>query len=81
MIKVRYSSVDGFSKSRTFKTLAGARTFAWHYVGETPELGSWYAVSSDGVGKVTCTGCTLAELFPRIASWVQIAPEEQEIEP
>lgn len=68
MIKVRYSSIDGFSKSRSFKTLAGAQKFAQHYLGPTPECGSWYAVAGDGVGKITCQGCTLAELFPAIGA-------------
>lgn len=62
-IKVRYSSIDGFSKRRSFKTIKAARAFAVRYVGETPELGSTYAVSFDGIGKVTVTGCTLRELF------------------
>ena len=33
-------------------------------IGRHPELGGHYAVSGDGVGKITCDGCTLAELFP-----------------
>jgi len=63
-ITVRYSSVDGFRKTRTFKTLKGAQKFATKYVGETPEFGSYYAVSFDGVGKITVSGTTLEELFP-----------------
>lgn len=62
-ITVRYSAIDGFSKSRSFKTLAAARRFAVGYVGEHPEIGSYYAVAGDGVGKVTVRGATLAELF------------------
>jgi hypothetical protein len=62
-IAVRYSAVDGFSKSRTFKTLAGARKFAQGYVGAHPEIGLGYAVAGDGVGKVTVRGCKLAALF------------------
>lgn len=66
-ITVRYQSVDRFSKTRKFKTLTGARKFAQHWVGETPELGSFYAVSGDGVGKVTCDGCLVRDLFPKLA--------------
>jgi hypothetical protein len=64
MIKVRYSSVDRFSKTRSFKTIEGARKFAHAWVGRHPEIGSSYAVSGDGIGKVTAVGVTLAELFP-----------------
>jgi hypothetical protein len=65
-ITVRYLAVDGFSKTRRFKTLAGAQKFAQHYLGEHPEFyeRSWYAVSFDGVGRVTVEGATLADLFP-----------------
>lgn len=63
-ITVRYSAIDGYSKSRSFKTLAGACRFAHHYVGEHPDMGSGYAVSFDGVGKVTVRGASLAALFP-----------------
>ena len=69
-IKVTYRSCDGFSKSRSFKTLKGAQAFAQHYVGKHPELGSGYAVSSDGIGLVYVSGFVgdyavrLADLFP-----------------
>jgi hypothetical protein len=63
MLTVRYSAVDGAQITRKFKTPEGARKFAVRYVGETPEFGSRYAVSFDGVGKVTVEGCTVAELF------------------
>jgi hypothetical protein len=63
MITVRYSSIDHFRKTRKFKTLEGARKFATHYVGENPDMGSSYAVSFDGVGKIEVEGCSLNELF------------------
>lgn len=62
-ITVRYSSIDRFSKSRSFKTIDGARRWARYWVGNHPEIGSGYAVSGDGVGKITVRGCTLDELF------------------
>jgi hypothetical protein len=70
MIKVRYTSIDRCNTTRTFKTIEGARKFAQHWVGETPELGAQrsYAVSFDGIGKVVCTGCTLMDLFPKLAT-------------
>jgi hypothetical protein len=67
MIKVTYSSVDGFRETRSFKTLDRARVYAHHFVGETPETGRYYAVSGDGVGKVTVRGATLIDIFPKLA--------------
>jgi hypothetical protein len=66
-IKVRYSTVDGFKKARTFKTLKGARDFAHHFLGKHPDLGTSYAISSDGIGKITVQGASLADLFPAAA--------------
>lgn len=66
-IKVRYSTIDRFSKTGTFKTLAGAQRFAQKWVGKTPDLGSDYAVSMDGVGKVAVEGAPLYDLFPELA--------------
>lgn len=63
MIKVKYSSIDGGRKSRSFKSLKGARKFAQSWVGKYPEIGSTYAVSGDGVGKIEAEGVKLAELF------------------
>jgi hypothetical protein len=63
-IVVRYRSLDGCGKRRSFKTLKGAQKFAHYWIGEAPCLGSSYAVSNDGIGKITVSGCTLAELFP-----------------
>jgi hypothetical protein len=63
-ITIRFSSLDGWRQTRKFKTLRGARAYAQKWVGEHPEIGSSYAVSGDGIGKVTVVGCTLAQLFP-----------------
>ena len=63
-IVVHYSTIDHFSKRRTFATLAGARRFAQKYLGEHPEQGMSYAVSFDGVGKITVQGASLDDLFP-----------------
>jgi len=63
-IIVRYSSIDGASYTRTYTTLKGARKFAHEWIGAHPEIGTSYAVSFDGVGKITVSGATLAELFP-----------------
>lgn len=72
-ITVRYTSIDRCSKSAKYKTLEGAQKFAQKWVGKTPEI-SWqffYAVSGDGVGKVTVSGedkngkpVTIFDLFP-----------------
>ena len=62
-IRITVRAVDGFRKSRSFKTQIAARRFAVRHVGESPELGRGYAVSFDGVATVTCNGLTLRELF------------------
>lgn len=64
MITVRYSSIDGASERRTYATIKGAQKFAHHMIGAHPEIGCGYAVSDDGIGKVTVSGSTLVELFP-----------------
>lgn len=64
VIKVRYSSVDSRGgKWRSFKTLKRARIFAQHWIGKYPEIGSTYAVSGDGIGKIEVQGAKLADLF------------------
>jgi hypothetical protein len=66
-IRVRVETLDHLRKTRRFKTLEGARRFAQRWVGEAPDLGSWYAVSFDGIAKVTVSGATLADIFPKSA--------------
>lgn len=68
-IRVTYSTIDRFRKTAKFKTLKGAQKFAQKYVGAHPEISLTfgYAVSDDGVGKVTVRGCKLQELFPEPA--------------
>jgi hypothetical protein len=69
-ISVTYNSLDGYRKTRVFGSLKGARKFAQDWVGEHPEIGSTYAVSSDGIGKVQVAGdATLNDLFP-IHQWL-----------
>ena len=68
-IKVKYSSIDGYHKYATFKTLKGAQKFAQKWVGEHPDIGmgfgAGYAVSYDGIGKIEVAGdATLKDLFP-----------------
>ena len=54
-IRVRYSSIDRFSQSRSFKTVESARKYAEKWVGPNPDMSVNYnyAVSPDGMGKVT----------------------------
>jgi hypothetical protein len=64
VIKVKYSSIDSRNgKWRSFKTIRGARKFAQHWIGKHPEIGSTYAVSGDGIGKIEVQGVALADLF------------------
>ena len=62
-IQVTYTSVDHVRQARKFKTIKSARAFAEKWVGPQDAEGGSYAVSNDGVGKVTWTGCTREELF------------------
>ena len=66
MIIVRYSTVDGVDENKTFKHIGQARQYAHHWIGATPEVGRGYAVSGDGVGKITVDGATLKDLFPDV---------------
>lgn len=67
-IVLRYSAVDGTRhQPRAFDNLADASSYAVEWVGATPEVGSNYAVSWDGVGKITVgAGCQVADLFPAL---------------
>lgn len=62
-MQITYTSIDGARKARSFKTVAAARKFALDYVGPQDAEGGHYAVSNDGVGKVTWSGVSRAELF------------------
>jgi hypothetical protein len=53
VIKVHYSTIDRYSESRRFKTLKGARAYVAKRLGTSYDAGIAYAVSYDGVGKVT----------------------------
>jgi hypothetical protein len=63
MLTVTYQSIDGAHVRRRFASLKGARAFAVKWVGASPDLGSHYAISDDGVGKITVVGCSLEDLF------------------
>jgi hypothetical protein len=63
VIKVRYSSVDGCKRNATFGTLARAQAWAQEWIGKG-NVGTNYAVSNDGIGKIECEGCRIEELFP-----------------
>jgi hypothetical protein len=64
LITVRYFSIDRYRETRHYRTLKGAQRYAHHWIGAHPEIGQGYAISGDGVGRITCKGCTLRELFP-----------------
>ena len=63
MIKLHFKTLDGIRKTKKFKTLAGAQKATWDWVGKDAEIGTGYAISTDGVVRVSADGCTLAELF------------------
>jgi hypothetical protein len=57
-IKIYYSTIDRFSESRKYRSLAGATRYAHRRVGPNAEISSTfgYAVSEDGIGKITVSG-------------------------
>lgn len=93
-ITVRYQSIDGASKIKTFGTLAGVRRYVEKMIGKGAEFNSsgMYAVSDDGIGKVTLvevlnndTGrkldCLRAVMVEPVASgpfevWVDVINED-----
>jgi len=64
MFSLLYTSIDGVEISHECDNLDEARAFAHKWVGRHPEMGSFYAISGDGVGKIECFGCPLEDLFP-----------------
>lgn len=62
-IKLRFSTLDGIRKTKAFKSLKGARKAAHAWIGADADVGGHYAVSTDGVVKLTVEGCTLADIF------------------
>lgn len=54
-ITVRYQSIDGVNQRKTFNTIPGVRKYVDKMIGADAEYGGggMYAVSSDGIGKVT----------------------------
>lgn len=66
MIKVLYQASDGYRLTKKYKTLRGAQRFAQKWVGSTPELGTGYAASFDGIGTIRVQGASLSDLFPEV---------------
>lgn len=63
VIRIRYSTIDHFSETRTFKTLKGARRYAKRRMGTMFDIGSGYAVDMFGTGKITVSGTDLYTLL------------------
>jgi hypothetical protein len=63
-ITIKYAAIDGYRETRHFKTLIGAQRYANKMLG-IPEFGNHYAISGDGIGKITAT-VDLRELFPNV---------------
>jgi len=62
---LKYESIDGVHKHRTFKTKKGALKFINDWVGESREISDAfnYVVSHDGVGKVIGKNCRIRDLL------------------
>ena len=64
-IVVRYRTIERDEERHCFTTLDAARQYAWRMIGRYPEMTGNYAISDDGAGKITVSGCALADLFPQ----------------
>lgn len=62
-IVIRVESVDGYKSRRKFKTLAGARKYAKHVLGDVFDVGDSYAVSMCGTVTLRVEGCSLNDLL------------------
>lgn len=62
-IRIIYKSIDDFKEIKNFTSLKKAQEYAKEWIGNFPEIGSDYAISEDGIGKIYCEGCTLKVLF------------------
>ena len=65
-ITVSYRTCDRYGESRSFATLAGARSYAIRKIGPHPEIGTSYAVSPCGTAVIRVKGTTLESLFPPV---------------
>jgi hypothetical protein len=67
MIQLHYSSADDMQgEIKKFPTVEAAGVWARKMLGDHPEVGPGYAVSGDGIAKVSVlsAGLRLGELFP-----------------
>jgi hypothetical protein len=74
-MQITYTSVDGASHTRRFQSVKNARAFAHTCVGPQDIEGGSYAVSNDGVGKITWKGVSRRELFGMPPSKIRINQE------
>jgi len=62
-MKIFYESIDGYTEAKEFTDIIKAKEYAKECVGSYYNIGFFYAISNDGVGKITCEGITLKELL------------------
>jgi len=67
MIRIYRTTIDNCNTVRSFKSLSGARKFARDCVGSQDCFGGHYAVSDDGIVKITWSGVTREDLFRQSA--------------
>lgn len=68
LIKLRFTTIDHFSESKTFKTLEGARAYFKRRMGDAFDISVNfnYAIDAYGVGKLSIVeGTTYNELAGR----------------
>jgi hypothetical protein len=64
-VTLSFATVDGVRKILSYDSVEAARVAAHDWVGEAPTFGSDYAISDDGVVRVSVNGATLTDIFPR----------------
>ncbi len=68
-ITVRNRAIDDFKEDKEFVNLEDTREYCIKYLGENFDIGSFlsgdpYAISGDGINRLTVEGATWQELFP-----------------
>lgn len=65
MIKLEFTAIDGAHRTVNAKTAQGARKSIEHRLGKFFDIGSYYAISDDGVVKVVVSGDeSIRSLYP-----------------
>ena len=62
-IAIHSTTIDGQRQTKTYRSLSGARKYAMAQVGRFPQVCDTYAISGDGITKITVDGASLPDLL------------------